>query len=146
MNHLTSPAHLADADDILPISSVPVSVEAILEAHTDEVWAVKWSSTGAYLATGSRDRNAIIWKFQARELLPYGHFDCLNILQPETGEFDALHTLNDHAYQANCLSWSQDDSCLITVSETVIKIWDVKAGAFLCGAAGALTDCHITDW
>ena len=40
----------------------PWITTTILEAHKDEVWNIKWSHDGAYLASASKDTSAIIWR------------------------------------------------------------------------------------
>ena len=43
-------------------SDFPRITTTILEVHTDEVWNIKWSHDGAYLASASKDKSAIIWR------------------------------------------------------------------------------------
>ena len=43
-------------------SDFPRITTTILEIHKDEVWNIKWSHDGAYLASASRDKSAIIWR------------------------------------------------------------------------------------
>lgn len=40
----------------------PWITTTILEVHKDEVWNIQWSHNGAYLASASRDKSAIIWR------------------------------------------------------------------------------------
>jgi len=40
----------------------PRITTTILEVHTDEVWNMEWSHDGAYLASASKDKTAIIWR------------------------------------------------------------------------------------
>jgi len=47
----------------------PRITTTILEAHTDEVWNLEWSHDGAYLASASKDKTAIIWRIGVRLLL-----------------------------------------------------------------------------
>jgi WD40 repeat protein len=42
-------------------SDFPRITTTILEVHKDEVWNIKWSHDGAYLASASKDESAIIW-------------------------------------------------------------------------------------
>jgi WD40 repeat protein len=44
----------------------PRITTTILEAHTDEVWNMEWSHDGAYLASASKDKTAIIWRIGVR--------------------------------------------------------------------------------
>ena len=43
-------------------SDFPRITTTILEVHKDEVWNIKWSHDGAYLASASKDKSAIIWR------------------------------------------------------------------------------------
>lgn len=40
----------------------PYLTTNILKSHTDEVWNVKWSCKGRYLASASKDKRAYIWR------------------------------------------------------------------------------------
>ena len=42
--------------------TLPRITTTILEVHKDEVWNIKWSHDGAYLASASKDKCAIIWR------------------------------------------------------------------------------------
>ena len=43
-------------------SDFPRITTTILEVHKDEVWNIEWSHDGAYLASASKDKSAIIWR------------------------------------------------------------------------------------
>ena len=43
-------------------SDFPRITTTILDVHKDEVWNIKWSHDGAYLASASKDKSAIIWR------------------------------------------------------------------------------------
>lgn len=40
----------------------PYLTTTILSVHTDEVWNIKWSHDGKYLASASSDKSAVIWE------------------------------------------------------------------------------------
>ncbi|KAG5220488.1 WD repeat-containing protein [Salix suchowensis] len=44
----------------------PRTTTTILQVHDDEVWNLEWSHDGQYLASGSKDKTAIIWKVGVR--------------------------------------------------------------------------------
>lgn len=49
----------------------PTVTTFILE-HTNEVWDLRWSNNGEYLATASADKTAIIWRIGVTfQFLPY---------------------------------------------------------------------------
>lgn len=39
-----------------------ISVDQILQAHQDEVWFLKFSDNGKFLASASNDKTAIVWE------------------------------------------------------------------------------------
>ncbi|KAJ3502077.1 hypothetical protein NLJ89_g9048 [Agrocybe chaxingu] len=43
-------------------SDFPKITTTILEVHMDEIWNIEWSHDGAYLASASKDKTAIIWR------------------------------------------------------------------------------------
>lgn len=46
----------------------PRVTTTILHAHTDEVWNVAWSHDGLRLASASKDKTAIIWRFSVESV------------------------------------------------------------------------------
>ncbi|KDQ07069.1 hypothetical protein BOTBODRAFT_120606 [Botryobasidium botryosum FD-172 SS1] len=87
----------------------------ILAEHADEVWHIKWSHDGRYLASASKDKSAIVWRIGPPS--ESGNRDCT----PE-------QVFRDHKYEVSCLAWSLDDSILLTSAENIVKIWNVKSG------------------
>ena len=47
-------------------AAFPRVTTTILDVHTDEVLNLEWSHDGAHLASGSKDRSAIIWRIGVR--------------------------------------------------------------------------------
>ncbi|CAH2043646.1 unnamed protein product [Thlaspi arvense] len=90
---------------------IPSETVQILEEHTDEVWFLKFSHNGKYLASASKDKSAIIWEIDAeRKLL-------------------VKHKLVGHENPVVTVLWSPDDRQVITCGENeVIKRWDVNSG------------------
>ncbi|CAK9178723.1 unnamed protein product [Ilex paraguariensis] len=79
--------------------------------HKDEVWYVKFSNKGQYLASGSKDYTAIIWEV------------------PENGNLTLRHTLSGHQSGVSFLSWSPDDATLLTCANAEkIMLWNVSTG------------------
>lgn len=65
------------------------------------------------LASASKDRTAVIWHVK-------------------TGwQLAAMHTLSGHDAPVAFLSWSPDDTLILTCSETVLRLWDVATGQLL---------------
>ncbi|KAF8167429.1 WD40-repeat-containing domain protein [Crassisporium funariophilum] len=91
------------------------SVANVLKAHTDEVWTLAWSHSGAYLASASRDKTAIVWH------LAVDPASQVPVWTPHL-------TLGCHLYCVSCLAWSPDDAFLITASEHILNMWDTQTG------------------
>jgi WD40 repeat protein len=50
------------SDHRCSMADFPTITTTILEVHSDEVWNIEWSHDGAYLASASKDKTAIIWR------------------------------------------------------------------------------------
>lgn len=57
----STPAMSLYSDHYCEASMFPRLTTTILEVHTDEVWNVEWSHDGRLLASGGKDKLAIIW-------------------------------------------------------------------------------------
>ncbi|KAF9030807.1 WD40 repeat-like protein [Hymenopellis radicata] len=99
-------------------SAFPRVTTTILKGHKDEVWHIEWSHDGAYLASASKDKAAIIWKIGPET-------------EPSTRQWETHHILRDHPYSVGCLAWSLDDTILLTSADNIIKIWNTKTGVCL---------------
>ncbi|KAG6837267.1 hypothetical protein H0H93_012272 [Arthromyces matolae] len=95
-------------------SAFPRITTTILEVHSDEVWNMEWSHDGMQLATASKDKTAIIWRLSYDTDL--------------RSQWTPHLVLKDHVYPVGCLSWSKDDSILLTSAENLIKLWNTKTG------------------
>ncbi|KAM0792248.1 hypothetical protein ACM66B_004942 [Microbotryomycetes sp. NB124-2] len=90
-------------------ATFPSFTSYVLHEHTDEIWRLEFSHDGKWLATAGRDRTAIIWNVEAG--------------------FTVDKVLTEHADHISCLSWSPDDSILLTAAEALIKMWNTETGA-----------------
>ena len=102
------------SDNRCNMSDFPRITTSILEAHKDEVWNVKWSHDGTYLASASKDKSVIIWRRGSPLSSPQ--------------DWAAHHILRDHRYWVTCLAWSLDDTILLTGSGHIIKLWNTETG------------------
>jgi len=97
------------------MSDFPWITTTILEVHKDEVWNVQWSHDGAYLASASLDKSAIIWRRGSS-------------LDSGSSSPQDWVILPGHPYSVTCLAWSLDDTILLTSAEHLIKLWNTKTG------------------
>nr|KJB47107.1 hypothetical protein B456_008G011600 [Gossypium raimondii] len=89
-------------------NQIPSQTLQILEAHKNEVWFVQFSHNGKYLGSSSKDHSAIIWEVLLK------------------------HTLCGHQKPVLIVSWSPDDSQILTCGQDeVIRRWDVSSGECL---------------
>ncbi|KAI0371689.1 WD40 repeat-like protein [Pilatotrama ljubarskyi] len=102
--------HMCDRD------AFPRVTTAVLSVHEDEVWNLEWSHSGRYLATASKDKTAIIWRVELDR-------------DPRFRVYSPEFTLRDHEYPVGCVSWSLDDSILLTASENRITLWNARTGS-----------------
>ncbi|XP_022743740.1 WD repeat-containing protein 26-like isoform X2 [Durio zibethinus] len=95
-------------------NQIPSQTLQILQVHNDEVWFLQFSHNGKYLASSSKDQSAIIWEVK------------------ENGQVSLKHTLCGHQKPVSTISWSPDDSQILTCGlEEVIRRWDVSSGECL---------------
>ncbi|GER41156.1 transducin family protein / WD-40 repeat family protein [Striga asiatica] len=92
-------------------SQFPTETIQILTCHQNEVWFIQFSNNGEYLASSSSDCTAIIWEVQ------------------HDNKITLKHTLRSHKKPISFVSWSPDDSMLLTCGNIeVLKLWDVQSG------------------
>ena len=119
-------------------SCFPNTTTTILEVHTDEVWNIEWSHNGEYLASAGKDKSAIIWRvgvsqcflsFPAQTLItPFPQPE----KEPAQREYTQHLVLRDHQYPVGCITWSLDDSMLLTSSDNHIKMWNTRVCPVEC--------------
>lgn len=102
------------ADHHCGIDQIPSQTIQILQSHQGEVWYLKFSHNGRYLASSSEDKSAIIW-----EVIEDG----LNL----------KHNLVGHQKPVGMVAWSPDDTELLTCGfEENVRRWDVASGKCIC--------------
>ena len=107
----------------------PRVTTTILQGHTDEVWNLAWSHDGKWLATASKDKTIIVWSFGVGALLgppilTGAHVSYFKSEPEQT--IKAEWTLKEHNDPVGCLAWSLDGTILLSSSEQVIKMWNMK--------------------
>ena len=118
-------------------SCFPNTTTTILEVHTDEVWCVEWSHNGEYLASAGKDKSAIIWRVGVSKytLSPRSSADPTTSQpekEPAQREYTQHLVLRDHQYPVGCITWSLDDSMLLTSSDNHIKMWNTRVRPIQC--------------
>ncbi|KAG7037506.1 WD repeat-containing protein 26, partial [Cucurbita argyrosperma subsp. argyrosperma] len=95
-------------------NQIPSQTLQVLQDHDDEVWFLQFSHNGKYLASSSSDRSAIIWEVDLK------------------GRLSLKHKLLGHEQPISMVSWSPDDSQLLTCGvEEAVRRWDVATGECL---------------
>jgi WD40 repeat protein len=90
---------------------IPTVTKNILEKHTDEVWYIKFSYNGKYLASASKDNTIILW----------------DVLSPDV---KAIKVLIGHIAPISFVSWSKNDQFLLSCgNDNLVKLWDVQTGS-----------------
>ncbi|KAI5121012.1 hypothetical protein M0805_005958 [Coniferiporia weirii] len=103
------------ADHRCKREAFPLLTTNILKEHADEVWDIKWSHDGQYLASASKDRTAFIWRIGPET-------------EPNVRECALERKLGDHLSTVGCLAWSPNDSILLTSTDPTIKMWNARTG------------------
>jgi WD40 repeat protein len=81
-----------------------------LHQHKDEVWMVRFSHNGRFLASASKDHSCIIWS---------------------TVSMMPIITLQGHTDVVQYVAWSPDDSLLLTCGgddDASVRLWSIPSG------------------
>ncbi|KAL5225735.1 hypothetical protein ABZP36_012374 [Zizania latifolia] len=90
---------------------IPSECSQILCDHKNEVWFVRFSNDGNYLASSSSDSTAIIWKVEDDDTIT------------------KMHCLEGHKKPISFVAWSPDDRMLLTCGNgESLKLWNVATG------------------
>ncbi|TIA86772.1 hypothetical protein E3P99_03577 [Wallemia hederae] len=92
-------------------SAFPNFNSLTVKAHTDEIWHCCFSHNGKYLATASRDKSIALWEIDSLQQTFKKH----KRIPP---------TLED----ITALTWSHDDTRLLTAAENIVYIYDTMTG------------------
>uniref|UniRef100_A0A0D9XKE1 Uncharacterized protein n=1 Tax=Leersia perrieri TaxID=77586 RepID=A0A0D9XKE1_9ORYZ len=98
-------------DHKCPEERIPSKCSQILCGHNNEVWFVRFSNDGNYLASSSCDCTAIIWKVEEDDTLT------------------KKHCLVGHKNPISFVAWSPNDRMLLTCGTgESVKLWNVATG------------------
>jgi len=97
-------------------SDVPTHQHQVLRQHTDEVWFVRFSCCGRFLASASKDTTVMIWDATGTTVVP------LHSLGGSVGHTQAVSYVAWHPNQARLLTCSKDHQ---------IRLWDAERGTLL---------------
>lgn len=101
-NSSTSPSLFSD--HLCDRSQFPLRTILELSHNSGEVWFIEFSHNGRRLATSGQDSAVLIF---------------------DTSNFQVRHKLTDHTAHVAHLTWSPDDSKLITCSQDhKARVWD----------------------
>ena len=96
---------------------IPKKTLVYLAKHDDQVWYLKFSNNGKFLASASRDHTVIIWD--------------MAMLKPNFTVYHSVvkYVLKGHDDAVSYLAWSPDDSKLLSVSmDKSIRLWNMNSG------------------
>ncbi|XP_073281506.1 WD repeat-containing protein 26 homolog [Primulina huaijiensis] len=93
------------------MDQIPHRTVQVLQEHKGEVWFLKFSHNGKYLASSCSDCLVIIWEVEV------------------DGQVSLKHRLSGHEKPVSYISWSRDDNQLLTCGEEeTVRRWDVASG------------------
>ncbi|XP_073153924.1 WD repeat-containing protein 26 homolog [Henckelia pumila] len=96
------------------MDQIPNRTVQVLQEHKGEVWFLKFSHNGKYLASSCSDCLVIIWEVEVE------------------GHVSLKHRLSGHEKPVTYISWRHDDNQLLTCGEEeTIRRWDVASGECL---------------
>jgi len=109
----SAPSLLEDLE--LNRDKIPSVTRVVLSQHDDEVWYVQFSYSGKYLASGSKDKTALIYDVEK--------------MFSEGPEAAVVQRLVGHHNSLSFLAWSPCDTMLLTCgNDKTTKLWNVKTG------------------
>lgn len=105
----TSPSSLSLNDSLLCNDNLPRKLKQTLNFHSNEVWFIKYSPDGKYLATGSKDTKIIVYDATKNYKL-HGVFQ--------------LHT-----EAITYISWNSSSTEILSLSfDQTLRVWSIDTG------------------
>ncbi|EKX52326.1 hypothetical protein GUITHDRAFT_102226 [Guillardia theta CCMP2712] len=128
----TRQSELSLLDDLSFDPSSLLCLHRTIKFHKDEVWVCKFSPSGRFLATASKDGNLAIWSSQ--ELLA------------QSREGLVLNLLN--GFQVCSIAWSSDESMVVCagLDSCRISAWNIPSGIQVPLAAQMRKPLSCVEW
>ncbi|CAJ1989253.1 cdc20 / cell division cycle protein 20 [Leishmania donovani] len=148
-------------------SSSSASATAVLRAHETEVCGLKWSPTGAMLASGGNDNQLLLWD---RRSISTGSRSSDTSGVYRHGECQPIFFLNKHTAAVKALSWNPAQPALLASGggshDKALRFWNsltgecvhhINTGSQVCGVvwnrvgtelvtAHGYTDNQLSIW
>ena len=106
-------------------NNFPVKAFIELDKHGGEIWQVVFSHDGSRLASSGSDGTVVIY---------------------EVGSFEVIHTLADHESGVCSISWSPDDSLIVTGStDKRARLWNSTVSLKNEFISASLTSCRLAN-
>lgn len=143
------------------------SATAVLRAHETEVCGLKWSPTGAMLASGGNDNQLLLWD---RRSISTGSHSSDTSGAYRHGECQPIFFLNKHTAAVKALSWNPTQPALLASGggshDKALRFWNsltgecvhhINTGSQVCGVvwnragtelvtAHGYTDNQLSIW
>eukprot|EP01113_Clastostelium_recurvatum_P038492 TRINITY_DN5772_c0_g1_i1.p1 TRINITY_DN5772_c0_g1~~TRINITY_DN5772_c0_g1_i1.p1 ORF type:complete len:776 (-),score=189.68 TRINITY_DN5772_c0_g1_i1:1205-3241(-) len=151
--HRSMPPSLLE-DHVCEGDHIPRVATHVLEKHAEEVWVVRFSHSGRYLASGSKDTTIIIWTVPHPLDAPssahtnsnnnssnnigincYSSRTSSSSSSSSSSDYKPFKTLVGHTGAVCNVAWSPDDrhllSCAASTTDMTVRLWSVEHGACL---------------
>ncbi|GET89020.1 cell division cycle protein, putative [Leishmania tarentolae] len=148
-------------------SSSLARATSVLRAHETEVCGLKWSPTGAMLASGGNDNQLLLWD---RRSISTGSHGSTTSRVYRNGECQPIFFLNKHTAAVKALSWNPAQPALLASGggshDKALRFWNsltgecvhhINTGSQVCGVvwnrsgtelvtAHGYTDNQLSIW
>ncbi|KAG5500823.1 hypothetical protein JIQ42_04849 [Leishmania sp. Namibia] len=130
------------------------SATSVLRAHETEVCGLKWSPTGAMLASGGNDNQLLLWDRRSIATGSHSSGDTSGIYR--RGECQPLFFLNKHTAAVKALSWNPTQPALLVSGggshDKALRFWNsltgecihhINTGSQVCGVVWNRTGTEL---
>ncbi|CAJ1027083.1 putative Anaphase-promoting complex subunit 4 WD40 domain/WD domain, G-beta repeat [Leishmania utingensis] len=130
------------------------SATSVLRAHETEVCGLKWSPTGAMLASGGNDNQLLLWDRRSISTGSHSSGDTSGIHRH--GECRPIFFLNKHTAAVKALSWNPTQPALLASGggshDKALRFWNsltgecvhhINTGSQVCGVVWSRTGTEL---